>query len=72
MKFSDFSKDYDKVFPRVVTVASKVVETTTKPKDIEKEINEELIDNSMYEVEKVPQKEEVIEESGRNGELDIE
>lgn len=72
MKFSDFSKDYEKVFPRVVSVTSKVVETATKPKDIEKEINEELIDNSMYEVEKAPQKEEVKVDSGRDCELDNE
>lgn len=49
MKFSDFSKDYEKVFPKVERVTSKVVQTPTKPKDIENEINEEIVDNSLID-----------------------
>lgn len=49
MKFSDFSKDYEKMFPKVERVTSKVVQTPTKPKDIENEINEEIIDNSLID-----------------------
>lgn len=49
MKFSDFSKDYESVFPKVERVTSKVVQTPTKPKDIENEINEEIVDNSLID-----------------------
>lgn len=49
MRFSDFSKDYERMFPKVERVTSKEVQTPTKPKNIENEINEEIIDNSLID-----------------------
>lgn len=62
MKFSDFSKVYNEVYPKVVPVASKIVTTATKPKDIVNEVNDEIVDNDF--VEQKPVVNERIEENG--------
>lgn len=65
MKFSDFSKVYNEVFPKVEPVASKVVTTATRQKNIAKEIEEEIVDNGFIEEPKPkPVLEERIEENG--------
>ena len=46
MKFNDFSKLYNSIYPKAQPVTSKIIQTATVPKDIEKEIDEEIVDNS--------------------------
>lgn len=72
MKFSDFSKDYEKVFPKVERVTSKVVQTPTKPKDIENEINEEIVDNSLIDNKPTTNINERVENDGNDIGADCE
>jgi len=62
MKFSNFSKVYNEVYPKAKPVTSKIVTTATKPKDISNEVNDEIVDNDF--VEENPVVEERAENNG--------
>lgn len=71
MTFKDFSKYYKELYPDVTPVTSQVVETMTGAKDIAKEVEETVVDNTwVSEKPKAAtqeQKEEQVENNGTTG-----
>lgn len=66
MKFGDYSKMYNEVFPRVEPKPQTIVETSTGFKDIEEEKEEEVIDTKVNITPRVEEP-EVKEEIPDNG-----